>query len=298
MCSRNQFFLPSLYCRTLPLFLTMNFVQFITTRRFLKHFGLSLLISLVLAWITLTLLKQYTNHGASIEVPNLVGLNGKDLESLENFEDFDILVVDSVYDYDKPGGMIISQDPLPKSKVKPGRTIYLSMVAFVPEQIKMPALIDLSLRQAKALLQTYGLKLGGVKMIPDPAKNAVIQVTYKGRNISPGTMIFKGSTIDLYVGSGTGGNDAQVPFLIGKSRSEALSEIIRLGMVPGEEIYSGNVDSTDAVVYLQDPMYVYGLRIPLSSTINLTYKSGISFDFDEYIRSLEIDTVKVDTIIN
>jgi beta-lactam-binding protein with PASTA domain len=274
----------------------MNFIQFITTRRFLKHFGISLLISLILGWITLSLLRQYTKHGSSIEVPNLVGLSDIEISQLENLDDFELLVVDSVYDYEKPGGMIVSQDPQPKSKVKPGRTIYLSMVAFLPEQVKMPALIDLSLRQAKALLQTYGLKLGSVKFIPDPAKNAVLQVTHKGRSIQPGAMIRKGSMIDLFIGSGNGGTEAQIPFLIGKSRREAISEIIRLGMVPGEEIYSGNSDSINARVYLQEPFYVYGLKIPLSSTINLTYKSDESFDFENYIQNLEIDTIQVDSI--
>lgn len=248
-----------------------------------------------MGWITLSLLKQYTKHGSSIEVPNLVGLSSQEISQMEDLEDFELLVVDSVYDYEKPGGMIVTQDPQPKSKVKSGRTIYLSMVAFVPEQVKMPALNDLSLRQAKALLQTYGLKLGGVKSIPDPAKNAVLQVTYKGRSIQPGAMIRKGSVIDLFIGSGSGGTEAQIPFLIGKSRREAISEIIRLGMVTGEEIYNGNSDSTNARVYLQEPFYVYGLKIPLSSTINLTYRSDESFDFESYIRSLEIDTIKVDS---
>lgn len=274
----------------------MNFIQFITTRRFLKHFALSLLITLVLVWITLTLLKQYTRHGSSVEVPALVGLPIEQLGKLESVDEFDILVVDSVYDYNKKGGLIVSQDPQPGSKVKPGRTIYISVIAYLPEQVKMPSLVDLSLRQAKALLQTYGMKLGFVKMIPDPAKNAVLQVSCRGRNIAPGTMIPKGSVIDIYVGSGTGGNDAQIPFLIGKSRTEAISVIVRLGMMLGEESYSNDADSLNGKVYTQTPVYVYGKKIPLGSTFNLSYRSGATFDFDSYIESLEIDTLRVDSI--
>jgi eukaryotic-like serine/threonine-protein kinase len=274
----------------------MNFIQFITTKRFVKHFALSLLITLVLSWIILAFLKQYTKHGASAVVPSFVGLSLSELNNFEASHDFDIAIVDSVYDYTKKGGTIVSQDPLPSSKVKPGRTIYLSVVAYLPEQVKMPALVDLSLRQAKALLQTYGLKLGFVKIVPDPAKNAVIQATYKGRGIQSGTAISKGSPIDLYVGSGTGGNEASIPFIIGKTRQEAISELVHLGLVLGSETYENGADSLNAKVYTQTPMYVYGKKIATGSSINLTYRSGDSFDFEDYIQNLVIDTVVNDSI--
>jgi eukaryotic-like serine/threonine-protein kinase len=267
----------------------MNFIQFITTRKFLKHFGSSLLITVVLVWITLLLLKQYTKHGATVDVPSFIG---QSILNIPSYPDLDIMVVDSVYDYDQKPGTIISQDPQPLSKVKPGRTIYLSVIAFVPEKVKMPALVDLSLRQAKALLQTYGLKLGYVKTIPDPAKNAVLQVSVRGKTIQPGTMIPKGSTIDLIIGSGEGGSDVQVPFLIGKNRNEAISEITRLGLIIGNELFGGSSDSNNARVYLQTPMHVYGMNIPLSTSVDLTYRTDDDLDFSDYIMSLEIDTIQ------
>jgi eukaryotic-like serine/threonine-protein kinase len=274
----------------------MNFIQFITTKRFVRHFALSLLITLTISWVILAFLKQYTKHGHSVTVPSFVGLSLMEVNKLESVGDFDLTVVDSVFDYTKKGGTIVSQDPLPNSKVKPGRTIYLSVVAFLPEQVKMPALIDLSLRQAKALLQTYGLKLGFVKMIPDPAKNAVLQVTYKGRGIQPGSSIPKGSLIDLFVGSGVSGDEVNIPFLIGKTRTEAISDIRRLGLDLGNESYEAGADSLNAKVYMQAPMYVFGKNISTGSTISLTYRSTESFDFDSYIQNLVIDTVKYDSI--
>jgi eukaryotic-like serine/threonine-protein kinase len=274
----------------------MNFIQFITTKRFVKHFALSLLITLAISWVILAFLKQYTKHGDSVSVPSFVGLSLSDLNKLESAKDFYLAVVDSVFDYTKKGGTIVSQDPLPKSKVKPGRTIYLSVIAFLPEQVKMPALIDLSLRQAKALLQTYGLKLGFVKLIPDPAKNAVLQVTCRGRGIQPGVSIPKGSLIDLFVGSGIGGNEVTIPFLIGKTRTEAITDIRHLGLDLGIESYESEADSLNARVYMQIPMYIFGKKISTGSTISLTYRSTENFDFENYIQNLVIDTVKYDSI--
>jgi len=272
----------------------MNFIQFITTRRFLKHLALSILLFIVISWITLFILKMYTRHDEIAITPNFVGLTMDQISSLETSNDFELVIIDSIYDYTRKPGSVISQDPLPQTKVKPGRSIYLSLVSFMPEQVSMPDLIDLSLRRAKALLQTYDLKLGTVRIIPDMAENAVLKATVNGRFVKPGTMIHKGSVVDLYIGSGTGAEPA-IPFLIGKSRETALLELTRLGLKVGIETYSGNCDSTNAAVYEQDPVYVFGKRTVTGTVFNLTYKSGTEFNFDEYIKNLVIDTIPTET---
>jgi beta-lactam-binding protein with PASTA domain len=273
----------------------MNFIQFITTRRFLKHLAYSILLFVVLVWITLFILKRYTRHNQVAVTPDYVGLSMDQVNSLESSADFDLIVVDSIYDYTRKPGSVISQDPLPDTKVKPGRSIYLSLVSYVPEQVSMPALIDLSLRRAKALLQTYGLKLGSIRIVPDMAKNAVLKVTVKGQVVKPGTQIRKGSVVDLIIGSGSGAGQAAIPFLIGKTRESARSELSRLGFTVSSESYSGDCDSTNALVYEQNPGYVYGKRMQSGTSFSLTYKSGDQFDFDEYIRNMVIDTIPPET---
>jgi len=213
------------------------------------------------------------------------------VNSLESSKDFELVVIDSIYDYTRRPGSVISQDPLPETKVKPGRAIYLSLVSYVPEQINMPSLLDLSLRRAKALLQTYGLKLGSVRIIPDMAKNAVLKATVNGKFITPGSPIRKGSIVDLVVGSGTGSGPQAIPFLIGKTREAAKNELIRLGFSIGNETYSGKSDSTNAIVYEQTPLYVYGKRIEQGTSFSLVFKTGTDLDFEEYIRNMVIDTI-------
>jgi beta-lactam-binding protein with PASTA domain len=273
----------------------MNFIQFITTRQFLKHLAYSILLFIVISWITLSFLKMYTRHNQVAVTPNYVGLMMDQVNSLESSKDFTLLVVDSIYDYTRKPGSVISQDPLPETKVKPGRAVYLSLVSYVPEKVSMPALIDLSLRRAKALLQTYGLKLGSIRIAPDIAENAVLKVTVNGRTVKPGTPILKGSIVDLVIGSGTGGGMPAIPFLIGKTRESARLELLRLGFVIGSESYSGDCDSTNAQVYEQDPVYVYGKRMIGGTSFSLTYKSSANFNFEEYIQNLVIDTVPSET---
>ncbi len=269
----------------------MNFIQFITTRRFLKHLAYSVLLFIAIAWITLMALKLYTRHDQVAVLPDYVGLGMDQVNALESSKNFELVVVDSIYDYTRKPGSVISQDPLPNTKVKPGRTVYLSLVSFMPEKVSMPDLIDLSLRRAKALLQTYGLKLGSIREVADIAKNAVRKVTVNGRVIKPGTPIEKGSVVDLVIGSGTGSGQQVIPFLIGKTRETALMELSRYGLVIGKETYVGKCDSTNALVYEQIPVYVYGQQIVAGTVFSLTYRSGDEINFEDYIRNLVIDTI-------
>ncbi len=275
----------------------MNFIQFVTTRTFLKHFAYSVLITAVIVWIVLMLLKMYTRHNQIAVTPNLTGLSMNQVNQLEASKDFQMFVIDSIYDYKKTPGTIISQDPEPGTKVKPGRAIYLSLVSYIPEQVNMPALVDLSLRQAKALMQTYGLKLGTIHIIPDMAENAVLRFSVNGKSIKPGTPVLKGSVVDLIIGSGKGAGQPSLPFLIGKTRDEAIATLTKLGLFVGNESFEGSSDSLNALVYKQIPEYIYGKKIAQGTTFSLIYRTDNDLNFEEYIRELEIDTIQPESSV-
>jgi len=274
----------------------MNFVQFVATRTFVKHFCIAVLIVILLSWAVLASLGIYTNHGESLSVPDFNGLTIDQIAKLETSKDFELVVVDSVYDLSKPKGSVISQEPLPHSHVKANRKIYVTLVASMPEQVSMPDLVDLSLRQATAILQTYGLKLGNISQVPDIANNAILRQLYNGRTIAKGKLLTKGSTIDLVVGSGLGGDKVQIPFLIGKTRQEAIMELRRFSLNRGTETFDQDADSLDARVYEQEPRYAIGRYLNLGHSVNLIYRSSTDFDFDSYIQSYKVDTLQSDSL--
>jgi eukaryotic-like serine/threonine-protein kinase len=274
----------------------MNFVQFVATKTFLKHFSVSILIVLLLSWAVLASLGIYTRHGESAMVPDFNNLTMDQIAKLESSKDFELVVIDSVYDLSKRKGAVISQEPLPLSHVKANRKIYLTLVASMPEQVSMPDLVDLSLRQATAILQTYGLKLGSISQVPDIANNAVLRQLYRGRNIEKGRMLAKGSSIDLVVGSGLGGDRVQIPFLIGKTRQEAIMELHRFSLNIGTETFEQDADSLKSRVFEQEPRYAVGRFLNLGNEVNLTYRSSEDFDFDSYIQSYKVDTLLPDSL--
>jgi beta-lactam-binding protein with PASTA domain len=229
--------------------------NFLRSKIFLLNLALAVLVMAGVFGFTYRWLNTYTNHGQSIEVPELKGLNITQVQVLLERLHLRYAVVDSMYQLEKKTGIILEQDPVPKSKVKEDRTIYLTINTGIPPTVKMPDLTDVSLRQAEAILQTFGLKAGALTYKHDLAKNAVLEARYRGRFIKPGATVNKGSVIDLVVGDGIGSEHTFVPNLIGLTWQEAMSAINMANLAAGAVIFDENIkDSMSAVVYKQFPL--------------------------------------------
>jgi beta-lactam-binding protein with PASTA domain len=228
--------------------------SFFFSRTFLINI-LLLLALFVLAFVGITAwLSSYTHHGESIEVPDLRGKKISALDGILKEHNFHYKVVDSIYDAEKVPGSVLDQDPAPKSKVKENRTLYLTVNAIQPPDVKMPDLVDVSYRQAEAMLQSFGLITGEVTYRSDLAKNAVLEQRFKGKIIKPGTMIPKGSEIDLVLGDGLGNIQIPVPDLMGMTKAEAGSVLRRESLSLGVVQYDHGADSATAKIYRQNPV--------------------------------------------
>jgi beta-lactam-binding protein with PASTA domain len=180
----------------------MRFIRFLFTKKFLKHFSISVAITAFLLWLTLYSLSWYTKHSDYLVVPDFRGQYFNDVIQGDKFSDFKFVVNDSIFDPEKPKGSILSQDPFPGSRVKHNRMVYLTIVTLIPEKTSMPDLRDLTLRQAQSILETSGLKMGKLVFIKAFDEDAVQDQMHGGRVIAPGTKIDKGTVIDLKVGMG------------------------------------------------------------------------------------------------
>jgi eukaryotic-like serine/threonine-protein kinase len=188
----------------------MDFLRFLFTKKFLKHFLIAIGITLVLIWIILQSLSWYTKHNDYIIVPDYRGLYFTDVKSNPDNSNYQFNVIDSIFDADKPRGSILSQDPFPGAKVKKNRMVYLTVTSMVPEKTTMPELRDLTLRQAQSMLESAGLKLGKLLYIKSFDEDAVQNQLFKGRPIKAGTELDKGSVIILTVGMGAKAAEAMI----------------------------------------------------------------------------------------
>ncbi len=233
-----------------------NVIEFLKSRKFLINLVASIAIVVVLLGLVYKWLDSYTDHGNSVTVPDLRGMRVQELESFLKTKNLSFKISDSsAYLADKPSGTIVEQDPRADEKVKQGRTIYLSITRSTAPLVKLPSLKDVSLRQAEAILEAYGLKSGEHIFKPDLAKNAVLGLMINGKMIEENDEIPKGTIIDLIVGDGLGNTQVLVPELIGLSFEEAMFVLKGSSLNIGSVFYEGVVkDTMLARVIKQDPM--------------------------------------------
>ena len=111
-------------------------------------------------------LPMTTHHGETITVPKVTGMNLAELESYLDTRHLAYFVDDSSYNPGTRPFTVLTQDPTPGEKVKEGRKIYLQVAMKRPPVIKMPKLVDGSVKNAQLILQSYDLVVGRITLVP------------------------------------------------------------------------------------------------------------------------------------
>ncbi len=266
----------------------MSFISFLLSKSFYKHLAIILFLGMVLFFVAIKALDIYTNNGEYIETPILKGV---DVDSLMTSASDDYLlyeVVDSMYDDYALPGTVLLQNPKPGAKVKPGRKIYLTIVAKMSEKVKMPNLIDLTLRRAIEVVELSHLRVAHLDFVHDMALNAVLEQWYQGRKVPNDTLLPKYAAIELKVGDGFGKQAAVVPFLIGKSINAAMVQIMKSSLNVGriDTLASDNFEG-DLRVYKQTPMSIPSMQHKtfLGDTVDILLRSANGFDFQPWVES-------------
>lgn len=282
----------------------MSFKSFLISKVFFKHLVLAFIAVVVLIFITIKALDIYTNHGDFILVPDLESRNADSLIMLSDEDYLRYEIFDSVYNDDLYPGVVVLQNPKQGSKVKAGRKIYLSIVARSPEMVKMPNLIDLTVRRAVDILHYSHLKVEKLEFTDDIALNAVLMQYITGDTIHADSLIPSRSAISLLVGNGYIKEGITVPFLIGKTIEESQNIILKSSFNVGNvDTLVENFDS-DWLVYAQTPKTdpLHPSKYDIGGKIDLKVRSELGYNFDSVLHyynlpdSLRIDNLLVDSL--
>jgi len=266
----------------------MGFIKFIFSKLFLINLAIALALSIPSAVALYYWLDFQTEHGITVETPNVTGLKLKELEAMADTLEVELVVVDSLYSDDFPRGTVADQDPKPGASVKRGRKIYLTVNAMLPKQVVVPDVKNLSLRQAKAVLESVGLKLGGLEYQPDIAKNAVLQQKIRGKVVKKGTFAFSGTVVDLVLGDGLSNTRVLIPYLLYYNLQEAIDRLnlssLNLATFKIDEPFS---DSTRVRVYKQIPAFSDNNLVPMGTSVILYLtEDTLSINYDPSLYSL------------
>lgn len=273
----------------------MGFFHFLGRKKFYIHLLIAIVLSIVILWLVLLSLDVFTRHGKVYVVPDLHGHSLAELSEKKYDDFFDFQVIDSVFDKKMEKGSIIIQNPLPGSKVKKGRHVYLTIVAEMPEKVAMPNLKNLSLRQALVTMEAHELLVGELEYVEYFARNAVVDQVWNNEPIEPGTELRKGSIIDLIVGKGDMNTSVALPMLIGMKKEKVINELHHAYLNIGREYYIDITDTADARVYKTDPHPLTTDMLYLGQRVNIWYRSDQNFDFESYIKQFMPDSTDTET---
>ncbi|MCG5643456.1 PASTA domain-containing protein [Flavobacteriaceae bacterium LSUCC0859] len=180
-----------------------NSILFLKSRIFFKQILWAVAVLVLLVIGSMQWLSWSTKHGEQITVPDLTKIELQEVEELLASQHLRFQVIDSAnFNPDYPANSVISQQPKAGSLVKANKKIYLQLNPSGYSDISLPALIQLTQRNAASKLQAVGLKIGKVTYIDALGKDMVYGIKYKNMLVKEGFNLPKMSEVELICGNG------------------------------------------------------------------------------------------------
>lgn len=151
-------------------------------------------------------LPSATNHGQVIYVPDLHGKKIHEVESELSALKLNYVINETTWVETQKPNTVISQNPSPKSEVKEGRKIYLTINSNKAPDIEITAETATRINQGYKYDVIQYLKNLRFKVTTrtekSPYLDYVLRSEYRARQIKVGDRIPQGATIEVFVGDG------------------------------------------------------------------------------------------------
>ena len=271
----------------------MGFINFIFSKLFLINLAIVGVLVVPACVGLFYFLDTYTEHDITVETPDFIGMTIGEIEAFADTNHLEFEIIDSLYSDELPKGTVAAQEPVPGYKVKRGRMIYVTINALLPKQVSIPDVRNLSLRQAKAVLESVGLKLGDLEYRPDIAKNAVLGQKIKGKEAKKGEMTFSGTVVDLVLGDGLSNTRVPIPYLLHYTLKEATDRLNLSSLnLANFKIDTATMTDTALVrVYKQIPAFNEKNLVPMGTSVILYLTEdtlSIKYDSTLYFNPLAL----------
>jgi hypothetical protein len=170
------------------------------------------------------IMPSYTRHDVSIQVPSVESLPYEKAEARLSKRDLQVQRQVGRYNPNVDTGIVVDQTPLPRSEVKPGRRVYLTVNSGEIPTVRLPDLTGMSVREARNRVTSLGLDVGAVQEdpIPSPYANTITK-----QEPSPGDSLQEGNPVDLWYSTGLGDTQVEVPNVVGQTLEVARQFLLR-----------------------------------------------------------------------
>ena len=205
-------------------------------RYFWGGVGVLFAVGLTVYWVVDgVIMPSYTRHDVSIQVPSVESLPYKKAEARLSKRDLQVQRQVGRYNPNVDTGIVVDQTPLPTSRVKPGRRVYLTVNSGTIPTVKLPDLTGMSVREARNRVTSLGLDVGAVQEdpIPSPYANTITK-----QEPAPGDSLQEGNPVTLWYSTGLGDTQVEVPNVVGQTVEVARQFLLQ------RELRSVVVDTT------------------------------------------------------
>lgn len=258
----------------------------------IKHLLYMLAVSVVIVFLCFMFIKLVARQGKEYELPDFRGVSLSELQR-ENPLNLKYVVIDSIYDSEKEGGIVIQQDPKPGTMVKTRRKVYVTVTTFAPADVVLPELSNMTVRSAVSALEAAGLRCGKLRFVDSPYRNIILESTSKGKMVYAGEKMNQNDVVDLTVGMGETPTGTRVPFVIGQLPAKARRGILSASMNVGQEHFEGVTDRSTCVCYRLNPDYTGVTRYPLGTYVDVWYCDATEEDVERIISNFKVDSTKI-----
>ena len=257
-----------------------------------KHLLYMLAVSVVIVFLCFMFIKIVARQGKEYELPDLRGMALTQLEE-ENVLSLRYVVIDSVYDEEKEGGIVVQQDPKPGTMIKTHRKVYVTVTSYAPSDVVLPELSNMTVRSAVSALEAAGLRCGRLRFVDSPYRNVILETTSNGKMVYAGQKMNQNDVVDLTVGMGETPTGTRVPFVIGQLPAKARRGILSASMNVGQEHFEGVTNRSTAVCYKLNPDYTGVTRYPLGTYVDIWYCDATEEDVERIISNFKVDSTKI-----
>ncbi|MCQ2294436.1 MAG: PASTA domain-containing protein [Bacteroidales bacterium] len=266
--------------------------DFLEDHPLIKHLLYMAAISLGIVVLMFMFIKLVARQGKEYELPDFRGVALAEMEH-DNPLHLKYVVIDSVYDADQAGGIVIQQDPKPGTMIKTRRKVYLTITTFAPSDVVLPELSNMTVRSAVSALEAAGLRCGKLRFVESPYRNVILDCKCKGKMVYAGEKMSAGDVVDLTVGLGEGYAGTRVPFVIGQTPAKARRGILSASLNVGQEHWDGVSDRGTAVCYRLSPDYTGVTRYALGTYVDLWYCDATEADVERIISNFQVDSTLI-----
>ncbi|MEA3317406.1 MAG: PASTA domain-containing protein [Bacteroidota bacterium] len=277
----------------------MNIFKFVFSKVFWRHVVYAVAAGFLILFIVFFSLRIYTGHGNTIIVPDFKGLTEKNMYNVAKKHNLRLEVSDSVFIKNMPRGVVVGQNPNAGFDVKKNRRIFIVLNSIIPEKVRMPDVVGISLRQAKDKLMNLDIEVGKLIYVPDIALNSVLKQQINGEDIRSGKLIAKGTKVDLVLGKGLSNKRTQIPDLFSNTFSQAKDLIIKSALNTGAIIFDETVisadDSTSAKVWRQYPAYSNNRSIQLGTSVDLWLTVDSTYFITDTLGLVNEENINIET---